>query len=219
MPRKKIISSVVISLVALTIFGGPILFARQVELQSDDKATGGVEIKVRLVRKLSEMWEFEVSAHNSGSEDVFIVTEPVRSNGSRGGYFSLDPQDPSILDIGILLYPPPGYSIYSNQTRLTLKRLNPGATHLEQLIVSFPARETSPPYKGLEFEALDNAKLRGVRAAIGILPDDEGIRHFLNRKQGIGPYVAGIELVESGPHKGKSLYEVQTIVRTPTVEF
>jgi hypothetical protein len=149
------------------------------------------------------------------------MTAPMRSNGSKGGYFALDPQDPSILNVGVRLYPPPNYSIYSNQTQVMLKQLDPGATHLEQITLAFPAKETSPPYKGVEFEKIDTGKIRAVRAAVGLLPDDEGIRDFLGRKQarGIEPNAGGLELIQKGPHTGKSLYEVQEIAWSPTLKL
>lgn len=168
---------------------------------------------------LPDKWEFEFTTQNSGSNPVFILTEPMRSNGSKGAYFTLDPQDPSILEIGILLYRPPDYSIYSNQTRVSLKLLNPGVKYIELITVMFPARETSPPYKGLEYEKLDRSKLLGARAALGILPDDEGIRDFLRRKEGIGPYAGGLELIDRGALSGKSLYEAQEVIHSPTIKF
>jgi hypothetical protein len=184
-----------------------------------DKSSSGIEVRLRPIRLLPEQWEFELSTYNSGSQAVFIMTEPVRSNGTKGSYFTLDPQDPAILNVSVQLYGIPDYSIYSNQTRVKLKRLEPGGKHLEQITVSFPAKETSPPYKGLEFEKIDRSKVREVRAVIGILLDEEGIQDFLRSKEGIGPYARGTELVDKGPLKGKSLYEVQQIIRTPTIKL
>jgi hypothetical protein len=147
------------------------------------------------------------------------MTEAVRSDGSRGTYLTLDPEDLSILEIGIQLYSIPVYCIYANQTRVTLKRLDPGMSHTERITVAFNSRETSPPYKGLEHQPLDRFKLHAARAAVGILPDEEGIRDFLRRKREIGPYAGGLELVGTGRLKGKSLYEVQEIIRSPTIRF
>jgi hypothetical protein len=222
MRRENLVASVIFFLAVLTVFGAVVLSAKQVEpLHQRQVKTSHIEVRLQIVQLLNERCEFELSAHNSGSEPVFIMTAPVRSNGSKGSYFALDPQDPSRLDISVHLYPPPNYSIYSNQTGVALKRLDPGSTHLEQITIAFPAKETSPPYKGVEFERFDRTKFRGVRAAVGVLPDDEGIRDFLRRKQGrgIGPNAGGMELVQKGPHKGKSLYEVQEIVWTPTLKL
>lgn len=213
MRRKNLVAS----LVFLTAFGAVVLSAKQVKPQHQQP----IEVKLKIVKLLNERWEFELSAHNAGSEPVFIMTEPVRSNGTRGGYFTLDPQDPSRLDIAVRLYPPPNYCIYSNRTEVTLKRLDPGSTHVEQITLAFPAKETSPSYKAPEFERLDRDKIRSVRAEVGILADDEGVRDFILRKQGrgSGPNASGLEPLRKGPYQGKSLYEVQEIVRTPTVKL
>jgi len=220
--RKNLVASLVFFLAVLIVFGAVALSAKQVEpLHQQQGTTSPIEVRVQLLQRLHERWEFELSAHNPGSEPVFIMTAPMRSNGSTGGYFALDPQDPSILNISVRLYPPPNYCIYSNRTQVILKQLDPGSTHVEQITLAFPAKETSPPYKFPEFETLDRGKIRAVRAAVGLLPDDEGIRDFLRRKQGIGiePNAGGLELVRKGPHQGKSLYEVQEIVWTPTLKL
>jgi hypothetical protein len=220
--RKNLVASLVFFPAVLIVFGAVVLSAKQVEpLHQQQGTTSRIEVRVQILQRLNERWEFELSAHNSGSEPVFIMTAPMRSNGSKGGYFALDPQDPSILDISVRLYPPPDYCIYSNQTQVVLKQLDPGSTHVERITLAFPAKETSPPYKGVEFETFDRARIRAVRAAVGLLPNDEGIRDFLRRKQarGIEPNAGGLELIQKGPHQGKSLYEVQEIVWTPTLSF
>ena len=216
--RRK--SLVVFFPAVLIVLGAVVLSAKQVE-QLHQQQVSHIEVRVQILQRLHDRWEFELSAHNPGSEPVFIMTAPMRSNGSRGGYFELDPQDPSILNISVRLFPPPEYCIYSNQTQVILKQLDPGATHVEQITLAFPAKETSPPYKGVEFERLDTGKIRAVRAAVGILPDDEGVRDYLLRKQGRGlePNAHGLELVHKGPHKGKSLREVQEIVWTQTLKL
>ena len=222
MRRKNLVVSLVFFPAVLIVFGAVVLSAKQVEpLHQQQVTTSHIEVRVEILQRLRDRWEFELSAHNPGSEPVFIMTAPMRSNGSKGGYFALDPQDPSILNISVRLYAPPNYCIFSNKTQVTLKQLDPGSTHVEKITLSFPAKETSPPYKGVEFETLDTGKIRAVRAAVGLLPDDEGIRDFLRRKQvrGIEPNAHGVELVQKGPHQGKSLYEVQEIVWTPTLKL
>ena len=220
MSLKNRIIYLVFSLGALHVFSGKVPFAQEAKPVSQKAiATSSVAVNLRLLRVLAEGWEFEIRTQNSENHPVFIMTEAVRSDGSRGTYLALNPEDPSILDIGIHLYPVPSYSIYANQARVTLKRLDPGTSYTERITVSFSARETSPPYKGLEYQPLDRAKLHAARAAIGILPDEEGIQDFLRRKQGIGSYAGGLELVTKGPLKGKSLYEVQEIIRSPTIKL
>jgi hypothetical protein len=214
------IAYLVCSFVALQAYGGKVVFAQEAKPVSQKEiTTSSVAVNLRLLRVLAEGWEFEITTQNSGNHAVFIMTEAVRSDGSRGTYLTLNAEDPSILEMGIQLYPIPGYCIYANQTRVTLKRLDPGTSYIERMMVPFSARETSPPNKGLEHQPLDKSKLHAARAAVGILPDDEGIQDFLRRKQGIGSYAGGLELISKGPLKGKSLYEVQKIIRSATIKF
>ena len=220
MTLKNRIKYLIFSLVALYVFWGRVSFAQEAKPVSQKEITiPSFAVNLRLLRVLAEGWEFEITTQNSGKNAVFVMAEAVRSDGSRGSYLALNPEDPSILDIGIQLYPVPSYSIYANQARVTLKRLDPGTSYTERIMVSFSARETSPPYKGLEYQPLDRAKLHAARAAVGIVPDEEGIQDFLRRKQGIGSYAGGLELITKGPLKGKSLYEVQKIIRSPTIKF
>lgn len=220
--RRKNLVAIVFLLPVSIVCGAVALSAKQIEPLHQRQATKSpIEVRLQLLQRLQERWEFEVSTHNAGTEPVFIMTAPVRSNGSRGAYFALDPQDPSILNISVRLYPPPDYCIYSNQTHVILKQLDPGSTHVEQITLAFPAKETSPPYKFPEHETIDRGRIRAVRAAVGILSDDEGIRDFVRRKQarGMEPNAHGLNLVQKGPHQGKSLYEVQEIVWTATLKL
>lgn len=219
---KNLIASIVISLVALNVLGAKTQFAQDQKPFSQTESTpSAVEVELQLVHKLSDRFEFELSVKNNCDRAVYILTDPVRSNGARGSYLALDPQDPSILNIAIQLYRSPDYTIYSNQTGVTLKRLEPGATHIQPITVSFPAKETSPPYKGYDFEPLDKTKLQAVRAVFGVLTDDEGVQDFVRRKEaiGIGPNAHGLELIHKGPFKGRSLIDVQEIVRTPLLKL
>ena len=219
MKSRNLVASLISALLGLTVCGAAPLFAQDRSPSQRDASTSAISVSLRLIRMLPEKWEFELTTQNSGNNAVFILTEPIRSNGTRGSYFTLDPQDPSILEIAIRLYPPPDYCIYSNHTGVSLKRVDPGARHVELITVSFPARETSPPYKGVEYGKLDSSKLHGARAALGVLTDDEGIRDFLRRKEGIGPYAGGLELIHTGPLSGKSLYEAQEVILSPIIKF
>lgn len=222
MAGKNFVVSLSLSLIALASSSWATLYSKEeVGLVHQDEAaiTRDVKTSLCLLRMLPDRWEFELNAQNTGSQSVFIMTEPVRSNGSKGSYLTLNQSDPSILEIGIQLYPSPSYSLYSNQTHVRLKRLEPGGQYIEQLIVPFPSQETSPPYKGLEHEMIDKSKVRSARAAIGILPDEEGIQDILRRKEGIGVYAGGLEIIERGSFKGKQLYEVQAIIRTPAIKL
>lgn len=179
----------------------------------------GVELTLHLLRASDAKWEFELTVHNSSVKSVFVMAEPVRSNGSRGAYLSIDTTDQSVLVIGVLLYSLPDYSIYSNHAGVALKRLEPNGNYNQVLSVTFPSRETSPPYKDpLEFKMIAQPKVRFARAVLGVLPDEEGVQGFLDRKERIGPYADGVEMMESGAYKGKRLIEIQSLALSPKIK-
>lgn len=222
MAANNVVTFLLLALVALPGSSRTALYSNEgagLIRQHEAPITGDVKVSLRLLRMLPDKWELELRTQNTGSRSVFIMTEPVRSNGSKGAYLALDQSDPTVLEIGAQLYSLPSYSLYSNHARVKLKRLEPGAERLEQLTVSFPSQETSPPYKGLENEVIDKSKVRSLRAAVGVLPDEEGIQDFLRRKAGMGAYAGGLEIVERGSFKGKQLCEVQEVIRTQTIKL
>ena len=224
MTVKNRIATSCFLLIALVLGSSAMLFAQETgkPLSQGDATTSRVEASLRLMRRLPDRWEFELTAQNTGGHAVFIMTEPVRSNGLKGPFLTLDQHDQSVLELGIQLYKSPDYCIYSNQTGVTLKRLEPGATHVEQVTVTFPAKETIPPYKTtpLDHVRIDTAKLSAVRATIGMLPNDEGVQDYFRRRESIGrPYASAHHVLDEGPLKGKELREVQEIIRTPIIKL
>jgi hypothetical protein len=109
------------SLIALVLGSSVILFAQETAkpFSQGDAPASKVEASLRLLRRLPDRWEFELTAQNTGSRAVFIMTEPVRSNGLKGPFLTLDQNDQSVLELGIQLYKSPDYCIYSNQTGVT----------------------------------------------------------------------------------------------------
>ena len=64
---KNLIASIVISLIALSVFGVRIQSAPDQKLLSQtETTTSTVEVDLRLVHKLSNRWEFELRATNKG---------------------------------------------------------------------------------------------------------------------------------------------------------
>lgn len=89
MPQKNLIPGVIFSCAVLTAFLAAVPFAKEVEpLSQTQSTTNGFEVSLRVVRMLPDRREFELLAHNSSRQSVFIITAPVRSNGSRGSYFA-----------------------------------------------------------------------------------------------------------------------------------
>ena len=81
----------------------------------------------------------------------------------------------------------------------------------EKVIVTFPTRGSAPPYDVNAGEIIPSA-IRSVRAKVGVLPDEKGVRDFLRKKETIGPYATGLEVLVTGAFKGKHLQDVQKLI-------
>jgi hypothetical protein len=178
-----------------------------------------IELKLRLLRAQPDKWEFELILHNGGKQSLFFMTDPTRSDRSSGPYIALDANDVSTLDVSAQLYLPPIYFLYANDARVKLKRIEPNTTHSETFTIGFPLKETIPPYgETPERHIIDHTKIKFIKASIGILPDDEGVRDILEHKPA-GPFVYGLEKIMKGSYKGKHLIDLQTIISAPSIKL
>jgi hypothetical protein len=189
-------------------------------LQESVASMNHIEVKLRLTQNLRDHWVFQITANNTGSGTVFIMTDPVRDDGSKGAYFAVDTQSPSHLEISSRLYPPPTYCTLAGSVHVMLRRLDPGESYTFEVRVSLPFDETSPPTRNpLDPKSFDSTKIKFARASIGVLPDEEGTQDFLKHKEGIGPYASPFDNIEKGTFKGKRLYELQTIALSQPIEI
>ena len=176
-----------------------------------------VDVDLRLLKAAPDKWDFEVTVRNVGSRAVFVMTGPRRVDNSKGPYVSWADLRPGILEVSIQVYPPPPYFFIANNAGVKLQELPAGASHKELLSVSLPIPETLPPYGDTPRRAkIDPKQVLMITAAVGILPDDEGIRDLLARKP-FGPFVHGLEEVTKGASKGKRLFELQGVYYSPTI--
>lgn len=181
----------------------------------------GVGARLRLLRATPAGWELELTVRNNGRRAVYVMTNPVRSERSRGPYLSVDPLDPSVLDLSVRFYPLPEDCIYVNHATVTLERLEPGTSRVQRFNVPPPAEETTPPYPAepLTPRRISPDDIKYVTAHVGVLPDEEGVRDYLRGKEGIGPYAKGPERLDAGSFKGKPIIELQTLVSSEKVEL
>lgn len=175
-------------------------------------ATNKIDVKLRFIKATPSYWEFELTIRNNADYSAYVMINPTRTDGSNGPYITLDMKDSSILEISSRLYLPPPYFLYANKARVELKLLLPKTSYTEALIVQFPRQETMPPYGDKPERIEINANnIKHVRAAVGILPDEDGVRDLLERKP-MGPFVYGLEEMMKGSFKGSRLIDLQTIV-------
>lgn len=175
-----------------------------------------VSVDLVLLERSRKEWKFRVTIKNTGEKAVLIVADPVRVDGDRGAYLSLNEHNPGLLEIAFTVFPPPIYTVYAPKDRVTFLPLDPGASHIEEVVWDEPFKDTKPPWgEWNDTKAIDVANLREAIAKVGVLPDDPGVHAALINVA----WPHGLETVESGPLKGKSLFEIQTIISSNTVKL
>jgi hypothetical protein len=169
-----------------------------------------------LLERTSKQLKFQVAIKNVGERAVLIVSDPVRVDGSRGAYLALDERNPTLLEIDFMVFPPPIYTVYAPKNRVSFLRLVPGSTHVEEVIWDEPFKDTKPPWgEWQDTKRINVENVRKVVAKVGVLPDDPAVHAALVNVA--APH--GLEKAESGPSKGKVLYEIQTIVSSNIVNL
>lgn len=185
----------------------------------DERASEVDQIKVdlKLLKTLPDKLEMEVTIQNTGGQDVFVMTDPLRVDGSKGPYVSMADESSGTLDVEVKVYPPPHYFLLSNSAAVKLQKLAAGDTLKEVFHVSLPLSETMPPYgDNPQRKQIDPSRLQFVRATVGVLPYDEGIRDLLQRKR-FGPFVNGVEELMQGSFKNKRIIDLQRVYTSGSV--
>lgn len=184
--------------------------------QTNQFAGGGVVVELVLLERSPKQLKFQVRIKNTSERAVLIVSDPMRVDGDRGAYLSLDERNPGLLEIAFAVFPPPIYTIYAPKNRVTFLRLDPGATHVEEVVLDEPFHDTKPPWgEWNDTKPINVENLRQVVAKVGVLPDDPGVHAAL-----VNVYKPhGLERVNVGPLKGKALFEIQTLVSSNMVKL
>lgn len=185
----------------------------------DDYVAGHVKVALQLVRARRDGWDFQVTVKNEGERAVFVMANPRRTDGTRGHYFSSDGNTPATLNVSSRVYPLPPYTLYSDYAHVELKQLAPHTSYTELITINVPLSETMPPYPGVPVsKPIDLTKVKYVRASVGVLLDEEGVRDFLQKKIGIGPYTNGLDPITKGTFKGKRVVDMQVVISSNPVE-
>jgi hypothetical protein len=179
-----------------------------------------VEVSLRALNLSSERWVIEVGWQNTGDRPVFIMTDPVRADGSKGPYVHADESDSSVINFAIQVYPQPPFTIYVNHSGVKLRRLEAKEVYTQRFTLAPPGRATIPPYEpSYTPKVIDLNKIRFARVRVGILPDDEGVRDFALRKNNINAYSYGIEVLSVGALKEKRIVDIQTVVSSNEINL
>jgi len=170
------------------------------------------------LRVLSEhdgAMELELTISNKSPSSVYAMTNPRRSDGTAGPYFAADENDPGLLRCEFRTYSLPAYYLYRNDTRVELKRLEPGREYRETFSVVFPVARTVPPYgsSSIEPKELGDSFPRMV-AVVGTLPANDGIDRLLETYK--TRFVKGLESIAPG---GSRIFDAQTLLTSNIINL
>lgn len=161
----------------------------------------------------------KVSAKNTGTAPVYIVTDTQRVDRSKGPYVNTDGADPSTLICSFQLYPPNPFKPFVDGTSVHLMRLEPGESHERLVKLLWPLRTTEPPFASTPgTHAIPSHTIRRIEARIGFLPASTSLARLVSRKGVPHDSFTGMERIEAGATK-KSLYEIQEVARSNVVEI
>ena len=173
----------------------------------------GVRVKVTATSQGGNALQVEVETTNSGSVPVYVMTDPQRSDRSRGFYIEESHTDQSLIFCTAQLYPPASFNMYFNATHVHLLLLKPGESHLEKIGIPLPVRTTEPPFAERPGTRQLTVPIKRVGAVIGVLAQTEELDRLLSRKVGHDS-ITGLERV-----RGRSLYQFQQLVRSSPIEI
>jgi hypothetical protein len=175
-----------------------------------------VQVRLSLTDATKEMLAFDLEVTNSGENPVYVVTDTVRTDGSRGPYVSMSNRDASTLQLEVRLFGPPPYNLYMNAARARLMLLRPGERNLKRVLIPLPILRTEPPYdRATVGKAISEKELSGVQAVVGVLPATSEIARLLESKSEPN-VVNGLESVTNGESK-MELYKAEGFSYSPIV--
>lgn len=170
-----------------------------------------IDLEIRAARSKGGKVTVEVKVRNNMLRPIFLCTDPRDVNGSEGYFVSFDETN-STFKLESRLFAPDGRSPYTDQSGVYLTRLESNEVYSKTLVLEGQVIETVPPAKSnFDKRIFPVRSLKNVQVSLGYFPEDDGILKLLEHKK-FGPFVTGVEVLFSGPNRGKRLYESQRIV-------
>jgi len=178
-----------------------------------------VEVIAKLKSKSEGLMVLEILVKNSGDVPAYVVTDPRRVDRSKGPYIDTDSTDASTLICSVQLYPPNPFHPFVDGTSVHLLRLEPGASHVEVVQLSWPLRTTEPPFSGAPgTRDIPATSIKRIEVRVGVLPTSASLMELVARKRIPHDAFTGMERIEVGSNL-ESLYEIQTVVSSNSVQI
>jgi hypothetical protein len=172
-----------------------------------------VLVRVTSTRAKKKNLQYTIELLNDGPRSIIYASNPQQAFGAFGPYISLDQRDKTVVEIQSRVFPREivqAILTYSNQTRVELKRLEPGKTAKETVSIKWPLSETVPPNPSTVYRKIDRKDVKKFRFSIGYFEAEDGLVDFLKRKP-FGWFIKGNELLETGVYQGKFTSEIQKL--------
>ena len=189
-------------------------YSQSVGLQTNDKDPKAIIISkvVKTLNKDELTLGFDLE--NKSDKNVLIATNPTQLNDKQGYYLFLNKTDSSILEVSSSVYPKypwESYS-YSNDIRVELKQLKPGEKYSDQVVITFPTRETIPPYYDPfpKNKKILPAEIKQIKLIIGYFMEDGNTAKFTNI-QPSGWYVRGETKLPTRNNTDTTFFEIQKL--------
>jgi hypothetical protein len=178
-----------------------------------------IEVQATVKSKTEGAIVLEVLVKNSGAVPAYLVTDPHRIDSSKGPYFDTDGADQSTLVCSFQLYPADPFHPFNDGRTVHLLRIEPGASHVEVVQLSWPMKTTEPPFGNAPgTREVPARSVKRIEVRIAVLPMSAPLTDLVMRKRVPHDAFTGMERIETGSGL-KSLYEIQEIVRSNAVSF
>lgn len=208
----------IVSTVICTVVPASLAFA-QAHQGSVVRDKPMIEIRAQVQSKSEGLVVLEILVRNSGTVPAYVVIDPRRVDRSKGPYIDTDSTDASTVVCSFQLYRPNPFHPFVDGTSVRLSRLEPGTSHTEVVRLSWPLRTTEPPFSSAPgTRDVPAMSVKRVEVRVGVLPVLASLTELVTRKRIPHDAFTGAERIEVGSAV-KSLYEIQEIVRSNSVEI
>lgn len=172
------------------------------------------ELTVTNVKKHPKSLEIEIVLKITGDKDVLVVLPNPKDKFNTSYYLTFDEKN-SLLEIRRNFYEYPPYVITDVETQcFTLGSMKSKEIYKETILVNYPI---SSSYLDIG-NKIDISKVKSIRFQLGLLPFDDLLTEIQNKKP-FGHCVDGQEIIPDGLYKGRTLIEVQNIVKSNVVKI
>lgn len=165
-----------------------------------------LELTISDVKKTKTTLEIEVTLKNKSSESILTMSPIIAADFKTSYFLGLNDRSKTlqinrhffIYPNSVLDAPDPCYGLFI---------IEAGKSIREKFVLGYPMAINSY-FFGIES---DISKYDKFNAQIGVLPFDDAIYNYRNRRP-FGQCVVAGDKIEDGIYKGKALYEIQKIL-------